>query len=100
MGRFEQEQSDYVPGIEGKKTVNIGEYRSTGESYQVELYPMSESVILSEVGPKKDLTIMIQWPQDATSPMVTVLPLGSGQPKTHSGETVNGQEPIGPNHSK
>ncbi|KZP32375.1 hypothetical protein FIBSPDRAFT_695448, partial [Athelia psychrophila] len=41
-GRFSEELRDYVPGAKGKKTVPRG----------------------IQVGPKKDLTVMLEWPED------------------------------------
>jgi hypothetical protein len=97
LGRFKQELADYVPGVEGKKMVPIGVQVNP---FLVEFYSTSDSLIFSKVGPQKDLTVIVQWPEDATSPTVTVLPLVSSQPKTHPKKAINGQEPIGPNHSK
>jgi hypothetical protein len=97
LGRFKQELGDYAPGIESKKTVPIG---LQVNNIPVESRSTSDSLIFSEVGPKKDLTVMVQWPEEVSSPMVTVLPLTPGQPKKYPGKTIKGQEPVGPNHSK
>jgi hypothetical protein len=93
LGRFEPELADYVPGIKGKKTVQVG--------VQVNAFCSSMLPRVTyfswEVGPKKDLMVIVQWPEDALLSMVTVLPLVSGQPKRR---LLKSQEPIGPNHSK
>jgi hypothetical protein len=94
LGRFEPELEDYKPGFEGKKTTNVGVQVKPSRSILVCVRLTSLSF---EVGPKKDLTVIVKWPEDATCPLVTVLPVPPSQPKKKG---AKGQDLKGPNHSK
>ncbi|KAF7980544.1 hypothetical protein HWV62_37687 [Athelia sp. TMB] len=76
-GRFSAELQNYNPGLQGKKT-----------------QPMA-----CQVGPKKDLTVFLSWPEDTVTSSITVLPLGKESWINSRYTKPQTPDILGPNHS-
>ncbi|KZP16908.1 hypothetical protein FIBSPDRAFT_894667 [Athelia psychrophila] len=93
--RFAVELRDYTPGAKGKKTVRR-DFRVCSLHF---ILSSSGSQGGFEVGPKKDLSMIVDWPADTAVSTVTVAPLGMESVLWHNppAHLVTGP---GPNHRK